>query len=262
MEDTSNNTTKENTSSEISNKCNDESGELNFTSEEISTQQTSETNIKKINDIICSICKNKATKKQKTLSCHNCGGLVHFQCSSLPPYMVYTLSTSTKRFVCEKCVDIPENFMEKKRTDHINANTERQDNIQILLEKYDFQNIAENLLQLCNKMEATSRQMNENIGSMRKQQKCKEEVDKSSELDNHGHNDQIEQTQKECASYKHSYELLSDEINGKYAEIKSLENLIEKLTENIKEKENIIRKTCDEEESKNDKIKKEMEGKK
>ena len=63
----------------------------------------------------CKICSLPATLTRKrntrnVLCCHECSELIHFHCSKLPPYMLYSLSTTNKRYICEVCVDNPSTF--------------------------------------------------------------------------------------------------------------------------------------------------------
>ena len=72
----------------------------------------------------CRICSYEATLTKKknsriVLSCHVCNELVHFHCSKLPIYILYTLSTTSKRYVCEICADPPENFLQNIIMDNI-----------------------------------------------------------------------------------------------------------------------------------------------
>ena len=61
----------------------------------------------------CGSCDLPASKKRKdVLYCHKCNGLVHFNCSRLPIYMLFSYSTSSKKYVCEDCSIPTEDFLE------------------------------------------------------------------------------------------------------------------------------------------------------
>ena len=68
----------------------------------------------------CTACGYQATKGKRknscVLSCCKCAGLVHFPCSKLPPYMLYNLSNTSKRYTCEVCVV---NFLEETIQDNL-----------------------------------------------------------------------------------------------------------------------------------------------
>ena len=71
---------------------------------------------------VCKVCNNQATDKKRgagrtSLNCHICSGLIHLQCTRLPAYMLYTLSTSTKRYVCEDCSATPPQFAQNITVD-------------------------------------------------------------------------------------------------------------------------------------------------
>ena len=55
----------------------------------------------------------KRRKKLTALQCHKCNGYVHFACTHLPPYMLYTLSQTTKKYACEACVNTPACFLKE-----------------------------------------------------------------------------------------------------------------------------------------------------
>ena len=53
----------------------------------------------------------KRRSGRSALCCHECNDLVHFKCTQLPPYMLYKLSTTSKRYICELCAETPESFL-------------------------------------------------------------------------------------------------------------------------------------------------------
>ena len=59
----------------------------------------------------CGSCKREAIKGRGTLKCSNCTRLVHFECTRLPPYMIFTLTSSKKQYICEECASPSEAFL-------------------------------------------------------------------------------------------------------------------------------------------------------
>jgi len=69
------------------------------------------------------------------IQCGSCKGWVHFDCSTLPDYILYTLTTSTRKYTCKKCVVIPTNFsytqekVSKLKTDTSCISTQTTSNV-------------------------------------------------------------------------------------------------------------------------------------
>jgi hypothetical protein len=69
------------------------------------------------------------------IQCGSCKGWVHFDCSTLPDYILYTLTTSTRKYTCTKCVVIPTNFsytqekVSKLKTDTSCMSTQTTSNV-------------------------------------------------------------------------------------------------------------------------------------
>ena len=68
---------------------------------------------------ICGVCGYEAIKPTKkrekatdVLPCNDCKQLIHFHCTQLPPYMLHVLSTSSKKYICEKCARTPTDFLQ------------------------------------------------------------------------------------------------------------------------------------------------------
>ena len=59
----------------------------------------------------CKVCKYPTIKKQNILTCFKCCAPLHFHCTRLPPYMIYTLSRSSRMYVCEECTATPKSFL-------------------------------------------------------------------------------------------------------------------------------------------------------
>ena len=110
---------------------------------------------------LCKICKYVAKKKRGNigvLSCHKCNELVHFHCSRLPPYMIYNLSTTSKKYACEICAEAPKTFLlkiienvgkqndnvEEIKADCVYERIEKKvDSLYELIEKYDIPSVAD-----------------------------------------------------------------------------------------------------------------------
>ena len=49
------------------------------------------------------------------LQCYDCKSWVHYECTELPNYMLFSLENSQRRFSCKYCVKIPDTFLEKMK---------------------------------------------------------------------------------------------------------------------------------------------------
>ena len=103
------------TDTESENNLNPNSNEnhdLDITCSQVSLEIISDTD-----EHSCKICDLPATYPRKrtarnTLYCHKCNKLTHFKCASLPKYVLYDLTTSSKRYTCEYCVNTPGSFLQ------------------------------------------------------------------------------------------------------------------------------------------------------
>ena len=237
---------------------NGETSDLNNEESHDPITTAKQTNRQSITSTSCNVCGFIAVKKEKrVLLCHNCNGLVHFHCTRLPPYMIYTFSTSSKRYVCEACADTPIPFLEEMiqvglhsyekpekndiRSEHNGDNRDYKENeMAVIFEKYDFEAIAKNLLELGNTLRKTNENMVENIGTLKadkkkernteamtnNQKKEKEELDK------------LETSMKILEAENNHLKTLNDAYHQErvilrktYQEqIQKLENKIEELT--------------------------------
>lgn len=57
------------------------------------------------------------------IMCNSCKGWTHYKCTKLPIYQVYLLVSTSRRYTCEKCVNIPNDF--KKEWNSINPTTQK-----------------------------------------------------------------------------------------------------------------------------------------
>ena len=66
----------------------------------------------------CLVCSGITSKKDRTLECSQCKELVHFKCSKLPAYMLYSLKVKYKsrKYTCYKCVETPIDICEEYET--------------------------------------------------------------------------------------------------------------------------------------------------
>ena len=51
----------------------------------------------------CLACKKTTTRKDRVFECKSCKELIHYSCSRLPAYTIYSLKISKRQFVCEIC---------------------------------------------------------------------------------------------------------------------------------------------------------------
>lgn len=58
---------------------------------------------------LCRQCSINTTKKSNSLECSKCHGLIHYECSKLPSYAIYSYKNSQRKYVCEICSPIPDN---------------------------------------------------------------------------------------------------------------------------------------------------------
>lgn len=75
-------------------------------------------------ELLCGVCNYPAvvTKKKSsrsTLCCNHCSRPVHFACSKLPPYMIYSLVSTAKKYACEQCVGTPQDFLKNMIADDL-----------------------------------------------------------------------------------------------------------------------------------------------
>ena len=116
----------------------------------------------KVTPSVRKICGNNATLAKKknernVLACHECGHLVHFHCTRAPSYILYTYSTTGKRFICETCVKLPDAYSQSTSTTTVTPNITtpvtddarmdkiegKVDLIMDLLQKYNIPSIAD-----------------------------------------------------------------------------------------------------------------------
>ena len=128
----------------------------------------------------CKICNLDAFQKRQVLKCDKCKCLVHFQCTQLPIYMLYTLSASTKKYVCEGCAEIPENFIinnvspsennknTTNTTEFINPLEMKLNDLCDIMRKYDFPGIADKIQNVYSNLEKMNNNLKENVALLTK----------------------------------------------------------------------------------------------
>ena len=188
----------------------------------------------------CPVCDNRAVKKQNTIKCNGCDRYVHYHCSRLPPYMLYSHERKpTKKFDCEVCVQTPEHFLTKIINENIAssihditptvnppvvqvvgnekfADLERKVNeFSELMVKFDLATIANNLLLVGGELTKTQNNLKESMSVM---QKMTQQTPTNVGTDN-CESAELEKVTKEATSYKHSYELLLQSWEEKEKEL-------------------------------------------
>ena len=66
-------------------------------------------------------CLKKCGKKDNDnmISCTDCRVWIHFECTELPLYQLYSLVSTKRKFTCEKCSKIPDDFLSKFQEIHM-----------------------------------------------------------------------------------------------------------------------------------------------
>ena len=62
------------------------------------------------------------------LQCSDCRKWIHYKCSDLPTYMLYSLVNSKRKYTCVNCVSISEDWLACNK-DTLHCNTEKNINI-------------------------------------------------------------------------------------------------------------------------------------
>ncbi len=220
----------------------------------------------------CPVCHNEAVKKKNTagvLKCSTCSNFVHFPCSSLPAYMLYSLSNSNKKYVCEVCTATPEPFLTNIVTNICNTTEKKNEStpipapldnrydvlenkvnsLSVILEKFDLQALAENLTRLGNKLETTS---NNVTATMKEAKQLKKEQPETVPIQHDGIQFQqfqeelnrvkkdLDFSQKELSASRSSNELLMKEVSDRDATLTTVRDRFEKNIEKHGEKVKII----------------------
>ena len=166
--------------------------------------------------------------------------------------MLFSLTSSTKKYTCEVCSETPETFLTSIVAGICNATDTKErviaDNrvdvlehkvnkIMVSLEKFDLQTVTDNLSMLGNKMEQANNNLTGNVKAMQKMKKDQE--DSTTEFTTgkeHTYSDNeleqvkkaLEQTQKELKASQSSNELLMETVTQRDASIAALRGKVEK----------------------------------
>ena len=213
------------------------------------------------NRSVCPVCQGEAVKKKNVLKCSLCTKFVHFACTNLPPYMLYSLSTTAKKFTCEECVATPEHFLTDIVTNICRVSDgdrpiqqspappavdnrydileSKVNALSVVLEKFDMQSLTDNLTQLGGKLECTNNNMAANVKAIDKvkkeMQQC--ETGRTCEVDSEHCTSKesilnlrkdLEMTQKELCASRSSNELLMTTITERDNTLSTLRERFEK----------------------------------
>ena len=178
----------------------------------------------------CGSCQQNIEKGRHSIKCHTCSGLIHFECTRLPPYILYSLSTSKRQYICEDCTSTPEEFLvsiidkgmqnvyptvkEDKMIDKMNE-------IQDFIEKYNLHDIVDTLNNLNSKITENFGKLEKKISSFEKmahdwaKREPVMQLDESKKL-------KVDEATKEIRSIKAAEKLLLQACNEKEKKIKLL----------------------------------------
>jgi hypothetical protein len=198
---------------------------------------------------LCKVCGNTATIAKKknernVLGCHECSGLIHFSCTRAPPYILYSYSTTGKRFTCETCANVPASFTqhtpaievptsrtvpepEEKRMDIIEG---KIDSIMDLLQKYDIPSIADVVQSASVNLTKLGNECRDHCSNLtKKMEKIEELPTPEIVMNNNGNQEKrIETLEKETNALRSSERLLMDTIKEKDSEISTLRDVKER----------------------------------
>ena len=220
--------------------CNDD--KLNANSDEIVSLSQ---NIVKS----CSKCFRSTTKKDRSLECGKCKGLVHYECSKLPPYTVYSLKPSKRLYVCEQCADTPKEFMSQWPTIENNVkgnNTEIanvvSDDIQLSIksicdsvEKVNFAEFTIDLKDKNNNIVSVVSNLQERFSKLEKMIMEKFESWKPDNKPNPcvPSDPMIEHLKKQLGAQENELSLLNEELTAKCKSIEKLASVNKSLTGDV-----------------------------
>ena len=196
----------------------------------------------------CVICSSNAVKKRNVLSCHKCNGLIPFHCTKCPPYMLFTLSTSSKKYVCELCAATPDHFLQKIVSDGINkignydSTTQHTYNNPLdkrvsemceQFEKYDLSVVADKVQVVYDNLENINNRITENLSLLAKENKvvANRVLVQEKSVDRTGLEETLQNKEAELSSMRASEKLLIESCNEKD---KKLEKLLDDKEKNVK----------------------------
>lgn len=90
------------------------------------------------------------------LNCYDCKGWIHFTCTKLPSYQLYSLIKTKRRYSCETCIEVPASFSLKFPDPCLQTNSDTNNqtskNVDLNSEQNHIQNVKE-LTSLFSKLE-------------------------------------------------------------------------------------------------------------
>ena len=217
----------------------------------------------------CGFCKYEATKGRGTLKCTSCLQLIHFECTQLPPYMVYTLSSTKRQYTCAECANPTEEFLRaiidrsivgvsSAPAAAVNSQSKCPESLRAeiseiheYIEKYDLPKIVNKIEDNFNKINAINNRIVEHLNKLEKKTLYEnnssinnKELSMQITADsNHQINElgsKIEKAEEEIRSYKAAEKILIESIDGKDKKIMNLYNDKERHMNTINEKHKMI----------------------
>ena len=197
----------------------------------------------------CGSCHHEAIKGKNSLKCSTCLKLSHYECTRLPPYMLYIFNSTKKQFTCEECASTPEEFLRSiinKSIDstldikniRVNESIELKINdIYDYIEKFNLYNIVQNLNNV-------NSRIIENISKLEKKiidsEKVSLEINTASTITDELLQARIDELMNEIQALKASQKLLMESLDEKDKKIMILYEGKEKRLNCINEKHKMI----------------------
>ncbi|XP_071177865.1 uncharacterized protein [Mytilus edulis] len=75
--------------------------------------QSQQTELKRVFQLAKTCCICHTQDDSSMITCNSCNKWIHYSCTNLPPYILFTLSSTQRKYTCRKCVVIPEDFIQK-----------------------------------------------------------------------------------------------------------------------------------------------------
>lgn len=75
--------------------------------------QSQQTELKRVFQLAKTCCICHTQDDSSMITCNSCNKWTHYSCTNLPPYILFTLSSTQRKYTCRKCVVIPEDFIQK-----------------------------------------------------------------------------------------------------------------------------------------------------
>lgn len=70
-------------------------------------------NTQAISQYTCKKCNAKCTDTDQSIQCQDCKGWIHYVCTRLPAYQLYLYESTQRRFTCEFCTEMDDDFQVK-----------------------------------------------------------------------------------------------------------------------------------------------------